>query len=453
MCEPLRIVNTINTISKYLDKGWVSLVDLFHEKVRFSKEKELNTMCRVNKNILKLLSCIRIYVTNELFEFSNAANNNNSKCIMYGSRTLTSDYDITILGKSSPEIMKEMFIAFLKMYKNIPLYTFDINIYCATNVFFSLTELLPDTRMFHPVSKDTSIIIPQIENAPTLLQFAFIKLLSVKKFLTDSQYRKLNLTIVKRIETSKILDNELQKELKQRITKLLNSSKEEKPILEFIKAKIHQTTLVEKKNFVNDDLKIIASYLLQYKYAKEMNELLYEKPSNFNELIRLSCCVNYFAIEGYFTISAINAIVYGIQAKKMKFPISELDWCCAVIENLGDMVHHMNLDLKTCNEKTIYFLIKNSKYVFRIYYSLGKLTGDNSFISTADSIKREIIPYRGSLNIPPNINYNLLNYKEGMTCEEYLETFIENIFNEISKVLVAIENKNVIQPKQLFPKN
>ena len=49
---------------------------------------------------------------------------------MTGSKNLTSDYDLTIIGLNAPNIIWKMFIYFLKKYNFTATYILDVNLYC-----------------------------------------------------------------------------------------------------------------------------------------------------------------------------------------------------------------------------------------------------------------------------------------------------------------------------------
>ena len=83
---------------------------------------------------------------------------------------------------------------------------------------------------------------------------------------------------------------------------------------------------------------------------------------------------NYFSSEAYYTSSAVNSIVVEKQLKsklnygKRSADIKKKVYIAAAIENLGDMLHHMENE-KGNIKNTI---IKYSKYLYRIYLVLGK---------------------------------------------------------------------------------
>ena len=55
----------------------------------------------------------------------------NNEYIAVGSNNITSDYDISILGPDSNEIMWKMFNLFLNKYQDALPFSFDTNIYCS----------------------------------------------------------------------------------------------------------------------------------------------------------------------------------------------------------------------------------------------------------------------------------------------------------------------------------
>ena len=105
----------------------------------------------------------------------------------FGSTDITSDYDITIIGKDAPEIMKNMFTEFLNIYKNTLLHVFDTNIYCDSMYNPKYVNKLNNIQK---IEKDISVIFPKSKDMNIILNFSLLK-------LNDIINIKLNLPILK----------------------------------------------------------------------------------------------------------------------------------------------------------------------------------------------------------------------------------------------------------------
>jgi hypothetical protein len=84
-------------IDAILKKGWGSISNKY--------AKEINT--NQSEYELKLLTGIRVYYIDKLFQCakSEISKTEFSKYYAFGSTNITSDYDLTIIGKKAPEIM------------------------------------------------------------------------------------------------------------------------------------------------------------------------------------------------------------------------------------------------------------------------------------------------------------------------------------------------------------
>ena len=112
----------------------------------------------------------------------------------------------------------------------------------------------------------------------------------------------------------------------------------------------------------------------------------------------------------------------------------------AAIENLGDMINHINKNyekIKINDELNInnikIILIKNSKYLFRIYECLGKINRD--YINIAINIHDNVLQFRSSYNIfeaDKQCIFKYLYYNNEINIDNYLNKIQKIILEEIN---------------------
>ena len=132
-----------------------------------------------------LLGIIRKRIVDGLFKIINNLNGFNCKFEAFGSENITSDYDLTLLGKKAPTLMNDIYYTFKSMYDNkvLPV-VFDTNLYCLGYYsdegslkkaeFNGLKKIVFDKIMFALEATDSSTI--KIER-----DFAMCKYIHAKK--------------------------------------------------------------------------------------------------------------------------------------------------------------------------------------------------------------------------------------------------------------------------------
>ena len=188
-----------------------------------------------------------------------------------------------------------------------------------------------------------------------------------------------------------------------------------------------------KNNYNKTTLDLITSYKLNYDYAKKVFSILYNKKTSNKSLLKFVCYAQYYSIESYYTPCTINVVVLKLQ-QKSNLKLTQVDYLCSLIENLGDLNHHLTEEYT--HEKNIkQLLIKYSKYIYRLYHSIGNLNNYKIYLTKANKINKNIIPLRAKLNEKQNVDYSLIDYNNEKTISKYLEKFNKNIFKIINDVL------------------
>lgn len=397
MCDAKHACVILQT---YINMGWGNLTSIFN-KYRHAKEKTVKP--EINENLLILLGKLRIYIIDEYFNHFNK--HNDTRYVAYGSTNITSDYDLTIIGKHAPDLMRNIFMCFLKTYQQTLLHSFDTNLYTAT--VYS-PKGINKLKCIHIIDDKSAIIMPLKENKDIVLSFAFIKLIeiNVNKYLKSS-HRNISRHMRKALSLKKTLDKIFSAECRK--------------------------TKRKYKSCDVETIKLIARYNLQYKYAKILYDILYSRKkgsSDGSKLIYYACITTYFSVEAYYTPNTLNVVVQELQAKE-KLSLTKYDYICAAIENLGDMINHMRHEMKKGTSKVI--LLKYSKYIYRIYYSIGKALNNKVLKNKADNINDKVIPYRKTGEID-KVEYSMLEYKNE-SLNKYLDNFAKHILFQIEKAL------------------
>jgi hypothetical protein len=355
----------VNMINNYMEKGWS-----FIAKTYIAKEKDINL--GINDKLLKLLGSLRIYYVDLIFNCKNK--DKSCEYFSFGSSELTSDYDITIIGKNSPDVTWKIFKFFHDKYKKSLPYVFDTNIYC--NGYLGNKDL-KSTNYIQKVDDKISIIRPQTnEEYRICLDFSLLKLL-------NKNVLKINLD--KTIKLKKDLDNIFNKK---------DSN---------------------KKNWSYETKK----YYYASQYCKEAFKYLYDKNNNdYKDVVKNLCISCYFSIESYYTPSTTSVVVLELQAGKT-LDLNKKDYILSAIENLGDFYNH-TIDNKDST------LVKTSKYLYRVYYSLYKATNKDSYKNKLDEFKNYILPLRA---------------KKIDTLSDNDKNIIKNIGRKLEDVINEIENQ------------
>ena len=396
-----------------LKKGWIKLKN----NVTFKNDNKLET------HEIILLSGIRQYYVDKLFNCTIKKITNttkeNSFYTAFGSTNIISDYDLTIISKKAPEIMKDMFLEFIKSRKSTLPNIFDTNLYCigyflsqGINTNFKNNIINIDDKMssFQPINNNDKM---------TCLNYALIKLIEGNiniKNINDMDY--LNKLIIKAKNLKDTLDNNLlvyNNKTKQNNEKYFSNIKS------------------------NDEKYILNKYLKTYDVGKKLFSILYNTNTNTNtnskNLFELMCMTQYYSIEGYYTPCTVNVVVIEMQ-KGTDLKLDKFNYLISIIENLGDLNNHLQYKINTTNEKIKKLSLLNvSKYIYRIYYSLYKLDENISLKIKLNDIKNNIVSYRASGNIT-KAKFNLINtYNKNDSLSQFINKFNLYILKEINTLL------------------
>lgn len=386
-------------ISKYIKVGWYRLTNIFN-RYRIAKEKHIKQ--EVDENLLKLLGDVRMYIINRTYKCHQT--NKNQYMFKTGSTNITSDLDVNIVGKNCESTMIKMFDSFLKHYGNILSHSFDTNIYVhgffvsedsSNKSVFKLSEY-PD--------KDFYIIPLDKKDYDINIKFACMKLL------------ELNTTPYETVHKYVVASMDIKKKLEEVYKNKKNVIKKKYP------------------KMPNNNIDVITKYNILYDYSHILNNQIYNKKDTTDYTTIANIC-KYFSIESYYTQSTFNVVVLELDKNVLNLKLHKIDYLCSAIENLADFAHHMHRELRYIKNEEDFDMkiIKYSKYLYRIYYSLYKAHTifKLDLHSQVINIKNGILKYRNSPDIS-RINYKLLDYDKNFYKGNY-NKYVDDIINKFMK--------------------
>lgn len=401
----MNCTDTIQIIlDKYLQFGWLELSTIFSSDRRVAKEKVLHK--DVNERLLRLLGCVRTFVVDKTFECSKASVSKDfpATYLAFGSTNITSDYDITLTGSEAPAIMMNMFNRFLEKYKNSLPFIFDTNVYCAGLYAKQHIRKLPQVVNVrgtpHCILRANSLRDKGIQ-----LQYGAVGLVD-SGMKSVPRYPKVHDLIQKASRLHVTLENELQKE-------------------------IQQNTSTDFRKQTKD---MIAQYYLAYKNAKQLFRILYSKKKSLrsDRILDLACRTQYYSIESYYTPGTFNIVVMNMQGGH-SIGASQEDYACALMENLGHFRKHMQHTNDGLN--TAHLLLKNSKYIHRMFYAASRALQDKSMMKKTENIAKSIVAKRGTPSLAKTLNYSVMGVNPSMKVEAIIDTISQKMLTIIESLL------------------
>lgn len=378
-------------IEQYINVGWMNLSTVFTQNITGKQKNIVNS--GVDENLLHMLGSIRKYLVHRIFKCCAPTT---VTFYAFGSENITSDYDLTIVGHEAPEVVWDMFLMFLKQYDNILPHAFDTNLYCSG--MYSPINVRPVPQQT-PLSDKLFVLSPVTKRDFSVqMEFAILKLIESGYSDVDS-HPKLS---------------GYHEDVKKLQQKLQHASSV---------AKLSQRRIHGEK-YSESTLDMISRYYLTVSYAKKINAILYRSGKS-DRLIEHACTSQYFAIESYYTPATVNVVVMSLQGGHT-LPIYAEEYVISALENLADLRFHMQHE----RELTKAILLKYSKYVYRILYSLGKSKDSEKLLEQAAAINKDVIPHRktGDTN---NIDFELVFYTPGMTLTRYISDITMFVLSEV----------------------
>lgn len=381
-------------IAKYIKFGWLEMVDIFNHNKKVAKEKMIHS--DISEKLLRMLGCIREYYVDTLFNCVNDDPDTIYKS--FGSSNVTSDYDLTITGRNAPTVAWNMFKSFLEKYGNSLAQSFDTNIYCVgyygnVGLRKGICQEVNDISIT-PISSDSDI--------DDALAFSFLK-------LADISSLELMATVPK-------------------MQNILKQMRQHKKLLDTTYAKAFERTKQQYPKITADKtIELITKYKLNTQVASELYKILYGTADTRN-IYLLSSIANYYAVEAYYTCATINVVVMELQGNKQNLGLNPIEYVCSTIENLGDFRNHVIEHGSIKSDETMDMLIKLSKYIFRIFYSLSKIYP--KYIPKKENILTNVIKERGAIKILTKTQLESLDYTEDSIIK-YVDKITEMVLTDV----------------------
>jgi hypothetical protein len=474
-------------LQRYMDKGWGTITDIYKKKILDKDIKKLrvtgNSYTKaVSKRrlsvefdtkpleqqelILGILGSIRKYMVQTIF--SHCENDLKTKHLneitFSGSENITSDFDVSILGPEGNKVMWKMFMTFLAKYEDALPEAFDTNLY-------SSPLYIHKSKRFHK-----NIICKSHQDLPHRIDFGerfFTLFPSCKKDLeVELTWACVKLLHISKVSTiPKILQDYFRQAIKYKMAmEKISKSMDKDPI--YLELSL-QNNLHPANTIKNSTKNVIKKYYLQYLWQKPIHKFMYSGPENkkfikqpimldeniFPEknLFFYANIANYFSSDAYYTSSSVNAIVIETQ-KKIKLDFKNKPYylvqgmyLVSAIENFGDFLNHIkesylaleiskekDKDMQLNNIKTI--LIKYSKYLHRVYYSIGK-TGNQLYQKKAVNLKKYVLPFRKDYDIEnadKMLVFAYMDYSNQIDINLYLELIQKKVLYNISLILKEV---------------
>ena len=276
-CKSLKVENIVDhkKLDEGIKTGWEELTNGYkennnnpHYKIHDTNSNEnfitkFRNMDKMDEElVLGILGVIRRHTVSKIFQC--VTNNDKYKDLKHtynaaGSTNLTSDYDLSISGPYSNEIMWEMFKLFLISWDKTMPHSFDTNIYTGSTSYYdeSLTTVIPDNiRTFDNYDGEKMfLMVPHSqEDKNNLFTWACVKLIEAK--IDETERNKLKTYLDK------------AKNLNDAIKEKYCDSNLEAPELKAI---------FEGKEYGDDTKKTVKNYYLQYLFGKPVEEYLHKR--------------------------------------------------------------------------------------------------------------------------------------------------------------------------------
>lgn len=319
---------------------------------------------------------------------------------MIGSTNITSDYDVTIYVDvfKTTNIQNDIYKLnndLYSKYKTDILKAFDMNFYLYNNIY---PQKSLDKHFYKINDVYNNILLLKADKSNYKLQLNYILLKWIKCKLPHKKF--ITKKIIKKYET-------------------LN------------------------KDIINKD--IINTYNLQSEYAYKSKYNLLN--NNYSKYIDNTLKARYYSLEGYYSISTLQIVLYEI-SKSKKLKSNFYDYILCIIENWLDLYSHIS-HYKIINES---MLLKASKYIYRIYFCWYKIIKTKFFKKKEDEILVKIRYcfnnfnlYEIIINIINFRNKNVGNKKEimellhrsfGLYCDKNYNSSIKFNINNLKKELI-----------------
>lgn len=432
------------------DYGWDKLVQKFTSGEKECKERDA---CRVevDAQTLAYIGAVRKQIVVNAFDCFKVPY---QALQAAGSTTLTSDFDVCVLGRDACFTMWLMFKHFKCTYKTTLPTALDNNLYAnGTYGPDNLKPVLPGFRAVPLKSRDVMgqaidvvALFPDAAAAAKLQSWATVKVL-----------HGLLLNGNRELDLLPFMDGDTRIAAQSKLDQASRIDDLAVEIMELLPGCGGE-----------EGAGIETSYALQFYFARRLNFLMYgdahpsfsaapftkttnadpakvqeymDKAAAFDaelephvrvfkhDFVDILCLCMFFSVEAAYTQSAVNVVVLEMQARAIpRGGCVPGDYRTTLVEVLGDfLVHFPRGDAAATPAKVLKF----SKYVHRLVYAAGELHDRDDWRAWADDVKARVVSKRGNMEVEvaPE-DWELVRFNESMTCDDYRRAII-GVFNEL----------------------
>jgi hypothetical protein len=414
---PATITDPKRLVTEYMRRGWMSVTGLYK-----SGAKSKSGAACVDADALRFLGAVRKSMVTRIFECANQSGG--VRMQSFGSDNLTSDFDVTLVGRDACHVMWTMFTTFVRHHGQTLPHAFDTNLYCTG------TNSHEHARPGAPVG---------LERVP--FQGRGGAMFSLRPVAGSSGAAASRAwAIAKVVEASRPGDPsgiDLEGVFGSDDVANARSCLER---ARAVRAAVAPVTAAEYGRELDVDSRaVVGEYALQYHYAALLNAALYLGADNSapcaylrdvataagradETIVDLLCLSMYFSIEAAWTCATINVVVLEMQGGVLEAGSGSADdYECAMIETFGDFTTHAESgDDRPADPATV---LKLSKYVYRMIYAAAEAIAATGDADLAAELRREaramnagVVDRRDSSASP---DLDLVYLEPGATADAY----------------------------------
>lgn len=409
--------------------GWQNLANAYRSGTRVAKMYGVKDVM-IDKGTMRRVGDARKAVVLALFDCVSGDGELHMQA--FGSEEVTSDYDVTIVGRGAGEAVWRMFREFARIYGILLPDACDTNLY-ANGTYMGPADLsVRDGRSVavqHFAGRGGSFALISrggVEYEDASMAWAAVKCLqggmspSGIGRVVDAPVARRAVTCLEAAQT--------------------------------VLAKARAVVASEDFPGMTTDsaTDLVAMYALQCIFATRLEDRLFGRPASTSgglplldriergiratgcwltrddiDLVDLLSATMFFSVEAAYTQSTVNAVVLEMQAGLVS-GLSAGEYRCAILENLGELLVHTR-DLGDDDAVPLAHAIKVSKYFYRMAYCASKSLAPSDGAEAAELARRiqtEIVSWRGkpldgSVGSPSQESMRCVAWEEEITAGEY----------------------------------
>jgi hypothetical protein len=426
---PASIQDPEQIASEYIAEGWQEVTGLYT-----SKAKDKTGQAIVDSDTLKFLGKLRKAMVFQLFECGRRGDAD-IHLQSFGSDNLTSDFDVTLVGRNACHVMWVIFDTFINKYKSTIPYAFDTNIYSTgTNAVGNSRPGAPIGLERVPFTSNAGVPMFALRPEEGSSGEAASRAWAIAKVVEGLQHHNMS-SCGNDVNLDKVFGSE----------NVMNASECLKRA-GVMRTAASRVTAAHYELMNPESCAIITEYALQFHHASLLNNDFYEgadmqAPSKYLEdvsdtvtggrvqdgpesIIDCLCLSMYFSVEAAWTCATINVVVLEMQGGLLAMGSgTKSDYICAMIETYGDFVTHADTGSESVANRAN--VLKLSKYIYRMLYAAAEATAKTHGYSAAAALRQEalcikegVVSRRGK-NLSAEVDLKLVYLEPDATPDAY----------------------------------